>query len=70
MILKHVWVSHVKDELDLANPTETEVEFSYATEVVDNIGGWHAQLKAMKDTTEVRSEVTGGGHIWKLSGTR
>ena len=39
-VLKQVWASHVKEEFDLINAIQTKAAFSYATAVMDRIGGW------------------------------
>ena len=40
-VMTQFWASCVKDEFDLANSIQTKAEFSYATVVVDRIGGWN-----------------------------
>ena len=40
-IPQQLWLSFIKDEIDVTNPIQTKAELSYATAGMDKIGGWH-----------------------------
>ena len=54
-IMTQVWTSHVKDDFVVAHMIQTKPEFSFATVVMNRIGGW-AGVREEELKTEVRVE--------------
>ena len=42
-VVQQFWVSFVEDKFDMCNAIPTKAEFSYATAVMDRIGGWEEE---------------------------
>ena len=59
-ILQQLWVSYIKDEIDVTNTIQAKAALTYAMAAMDTIGGWHEEVDTIEgDERHERSPMGG-----------